>query len=59
MNSRKNHTNNNLMCGVRDNQATKTKCIEVIITNKSRKQQREKERENTEEFVYLIRSKLT
>ena len=34
------------MCGVSDNQAIKTKCMEIIITNKSRKQ-REKERENT------------
>jgi len=26
-----------LMCGASDNQPTKTKCMEVIITNKSRK----------------------
>jgi len=35
------------MCGTSDNQATKTKCMEVIITNQGRKQ-REKERENTQ-----------
>jgi len=46
------------MCGARNIQATKTKCMEVIITNKSRKQ-REKERENTNEFVDPVRSKLT
>ena len=45
----------NLMCGASDNQATKTKCMEVINTSKSRKQ-REKERENTK-FVYSVQSK--
>jgi len=35
----------NLMCGASDSQETKTKCMEVKITNKSRKQ-REKEGEN-------------
>jgi len=48
----------NLMYEASDNQATKTKCMKVIITNKSRKQ-REKERENTKESVYPVRSKLT
>ena len=33
------------MCGASDSQETKTKCMEVKITNKSRKQ-REKEGEN-------------
>jgi len=46
------------MCGASDSQEIKTKCMEVIITNKSRKQQ-EKERENIREFVYPVRSKLT
>jgi len=35
-----------LMCGASNNQATKTMCMEVINTSKSRKQQ-EKEREHT------------
>jgi len=35
------------MCGASDNRETKTKCTEVIITNKSRKKTREKEREDT------------
>jgi len=34
------------MCGASNNQATKTMCMEVINTSKSRKQQ-EKEREHT------------
>jgi len=51
-----NHTNKYLMCGGSNNQATKTKCMEVINTSKGRKQ-REKERENTKEFLYSVRSK--
>jgi len=46
------------MGGASDSQETKTKCMEVIITKKSRKH-REKERENTKEFVDPVRSKLT
>ena len=45
-----NHTNKYLMCGASNNQATKTKCMEVKNTSKGRKQ-REKERENTKEFL--------
>jgi len=44
------------MYGASNNQATKTKCMEVINTSKGRKQ-REKERENTKEFIYPVRSK--
>jgi len=41
-----------LMCGASNNQATKTKCMEVINTSKSRKQWEKKKREHTK-FVYL------
>ena len=44
-----------LMCGVSNNQATKTKCMDVINTNK-RRNQRERKREHTK-FVYLVWSK--
>jgi len=44
------------MCGASDSQATKTKCMEVIITNKSKKQREKREREHTK-FVYPVRSK--
>jgi len=39
------------MCGATIDQATKTKCIEVIKTSKSRKQQ-EKERENAKTNLF-------
>jgi len=44
-----------LMCGSSNNQATKTKCMEVINTSKSRKQQEKRKREHTK-FNYLVRS---
>jgi len=44
------------MCGASNNQASKTKCMKVIITNKSRKQ-REKRREKTHELCLPVRSK--
>ena len=47
------------MCGASDNQATKTKCMEQLETQAKSRKQREKERENTKEFVYPVRSKLT
>jgi len=43
------------MCRASDSQATKTKCMEVINTNKSRKQREKRKREHTK-FVYLVRS---
>jgi len=46
------------MFEVSNNQATKTKCMEVINTSKSRKQ-REKERENTQNLFTQFGPKLT
>ena len=45
-----------LMCGTSNNQATKTKCMEVINTRKGRKQREKRKREHTK-FVYPVRSK--
>jgi len=45
-----------LMCEASNKQATKTKCMEVINTNKRRKTARERKREHMK-FVYLVRSK--
>jgi len=39
------------MCGTSNNQATKTKCMEIINTNKSKKQREIGKREHTK-FVY-------
>jgi len=44
------------MCEASNKQATKTKCMEVINTNKRRKTARERKREHMK-FVYLVRSK--
>ena len=52
----KNHTNKNLMCGASNNQVTKTKCMKVINTSKSRKQREKRKREHTK-FIYPVRSK--
>ena len=46
------------MCGTSDNQAIKTKCMKIIVTDKSRKQREKRKREHTK-FVYPVRSKLT
>jgi len=46
------------MCGASNNQVTKTKCVEVMNTSKSRKQ-REKERENTQNLFTQFGPKLT
>ena len=43
------------MCETSNNQTTKTKCMEVINTIKSRKQQAKRKRER-KEFVYPVRS---
>jgi len=43
---KKSHKYKTLMRGASNNQTTKTKCMKVINTNKSKKQ-REKEREHT------------
>ena len=42
-----------LMCGASNNQATKTKCMEVINTSKSRKQREKRKREHSK-FVYPV-----
>jgi len=44
-----------LICGASNNQATKTRCMEVINPSKNRKQQMKRKREQTK-FVYPIRS---
>jgi len=46
-----------LMCEASNNQAIKTKCMKVIITNKSRKQREKRKREHTK-FVYPVQSKI-
>jgi len=43
------------MCGASNNQATKTKCMEVINTSKSRKQREKRKREHSK-FVYPVQS---
>jgi len=40
------------MCGANNNQATKTKCTEVINTNKIRKQ-RERKKERTQKNLFI------
>ncbi|KEH32804.1 hypothetical protein MTR_3g006480 [Medicago truncatula] len=62
VNSMKNHTNNNLMCGARDNQATKIKVYESYkykpkVENNCEKNTKKKK--NTKKFVDPVRSNLT
>jgi len=40
------------MCGASDNQATKTKCMKVIITNKSRKHRKKRKREHNRQHYF-------
>jgi len=47
-----------LICGVSNNQGTKTKCMGVINTSKIKKQQ-EKRRENTQNLFTQFGPKLT
>jgi len=43
------------MCGASNNQVSKTKCMEVINTSKSRKQREKRKREHMK-FVYPVQS---
>jgi len=46
-----------LMGAASNNQATKTKCMEVITQAKSRKNSERKKERTQKEFVYPVRSK--
>jgi len=42
----------NLMCGASDNQATKTKCMEQLLTQVKNRKQRERKKKRTQKNLF-------